>query len=520
MILLRHFKIGPRLAGAFVGFLVLIALLAGLSIKGNDLLGESIRSVYAERAVPVHQLANINDLMQRNRLLVMDMLLQPGAANVEQHNKEFDNNLKKIDATWEDFVKLPKNTKEAELVALLHQQKELYFRSALTPANEAMRTGQYDVASDLYLNQISPLSEQIQKPMDQLMDLKIALAAQEFADAMSTRQWINIMIIGGAGWALLMGIGLAWAITRSITQPIAQAVQMADTVASGNLSEEIYIDGNDEAAQMLHALQAMRHNLLTIVSEMRHGSETIASSSEEVANGGAELSTRTERQAAHLEETSAAITQITATVNRNTETALQANQLAREASQSADSGSDVVGQVVKTMKDISASSHQIAEITTVIDGIAFQTNILALNAAVEAARAGEQGRGFAVVAAEVRQLAQRSAVAAREIKDLIGNSVKQVELGANLVTQAGSSVTGIVAQVQDMTILIEQIARASQEQFTAISQVSDAVNMLDDMTQHNAALVEESAAAAATLKQEAAALANAAKIFKIPQRGF
>jgi len=326
----------------------------------------------------------------------------------------------------------------------------------------------------------------------------------------TTSQWL----VGGiASAAVLVSILLARVVSTSITRPIEQAVKVAETVASGDLRSSFDIEGTDESATLLRALQRMNDSLVKIVGEVRSSSESIATGSSQIAMGNADLSQRTEEQAANLQQTAASMEQLNVTVRQNADTASAATQLAASASDAATQGGAVVGQVVQTMEQITSSSKRIGDIIGVIDGIAFQTNILALNAAVEAARAGEQGRGFAVVASEVRSLAQRSAEAAREIKVLIGTSVSDVENGTRQVAEAGRAMDDIVGRVQRVNGLIAEISAASGEQSRGVSQIGDAVTQLDQVTQQNAALVEESAAAAESLKHQAAHLAQTVSTF-------
>ncbi|WP_395702313.1 methyl-accepting chemotaxis protein [Aquabacterium sp.] len=329
----------------------------------------------------------------------------------------------------------------------------------------------------------------------------------------------TLWLVGGLlALGMVTGALLAWLITRSITGPIRQAVQLAETVAEGDLRAQLTTRRRDEAGQLLAALQRMTENLARIVAGVRGNADSVATASGQIAQGNADLSQRTEEQASNLQQTAASMEQLTATVNHNADTARQAAQLAAQAASVADQGGTVVGQVVATMQDISDSSRRIADIIGTIDSIAFQTNILALNAAVEAARAGEQGRGFAVVAGEVRLLAQRSAEAAREIKSLIGASVEKVEAGSTLVGDAGRTIGEVVAQVRRVNDLIAEISAASNEQSSGIGQIGDAVNQLDQVTQQNAALVEESAAAAESLKQQAAQLTQTVAVFTLAER--
>ena len=315
--------------------------------------------------------------------------------------------------------------------------------------------------------------------------------------------------------ALLLGVALAWFITRSITRPILSAVSVAETVAKGDLTSNIDVNSIDETGQLLNALKAMNDSLVNIVTEVRSGTETMSTASAQIAGGNMDLSARTEAQAGALEETASSMEELTSTVKQNTENARQANQLAQTASEVAVRGGSVVSQVVETMGSINESSRKIVDIISVIDGIAFQTNILALNAAVEAARAGEQGRGFAVVAAEVRNLAQRSATAAKEIKALIGDSVEKVDAGSKLVGQAGVTMDEVVASIKRVTDIMGEITEASREQSAGIDQINTAIISMDNVTQQNAALVEEAAAAAGSMQDQAANLLHVVSVFKL-----
>ena len=325
----------------------------------------------------------------------------------------------------------------------------------------------------------------------------------------------RIWMIGLMVAMVVIGFGMALWIARAVAQPLGFAVEVARRVADGDLTANIEVRSKDETGQLMQALKDMNVSLQKIVGEVRSGTDTIATASSQIAAGNQNLSQRTEEQASSLEETAASMEQLTSTVKQNADNASQANQLAVSASEVAIHGGTVVTQVVSTMGAINTSSKKIVDIIGVIDGIAFQTNILALNAAVEAARAGEQGRGFAVVAAEVRNLAQRSAAAAKEIKSLIDDSVEKVGIGSRLVDQAGSTMGEIVASVRRVTDIMGEITAASQEQTAGIDQINQAISQMDQVTQQNAALVEEAAAAAASLQDQAGALAEVVSGFKL-----
>jgi methyl-accepting chemotaxis protein len=353
----------------------------------------------------------------------------------------------------------------------------------------------------------------------QLAELKKVLAKEEdetskaaSAKAASSRNLAYALMV----LATALGVVGSIVLSRKIVSPLAQAVGVAEVVASGDLSNPIHAKGTDEVAALMTALQRMQSSLANLVAGVRQGAESVASSSGEIEAGNHDLSARTEQQASVLEETAATMEELSATVKQNADNARQANQLAMNASTVAVKGGEVVEQVVATMKGINESSRKIADIISVIDGIAFQTNILALNAAVEAARAGEQGRGFAVVASEVRSLAGRSAEAAKEIKSLIGASVERVEQGSTLVDQAGVTMTEVVGSIKRVNDIMGEISAASSEQASAVSQVGEAVTHIDQATQQNAALVEQMAAAASGLKGQAHDLVETVAAFKLP----
>jgi methyl-accepting chemotaxis protein len=358
-------------------------------------------------------------------------------------------------------------------------------------------------------------SEVLQKGLDKFRNDLVGIAQATTSDGYGSARQIQVSILVSAALATVLALMLVAFVTRPIIAQIEGAVNVADALAQGDLSATFHADGTNEMAHLMAALQRMQTNLAQVVANVREGSESVALVSAEIAQGNQDLSSRTESQASSLEETSASMEQLDAQVKHNADSARQANQLAMNASTVAVQGGEVVAQVVHTMKGINDSSRKIADIIGVIDGIAFQTNILALNAAVEAARAGDQGRGFAVVASEVRSLAGRSAEAAKEIKSLINASVERVEEGTELVDKAGETMTTVVAAIRQVTSLMREISAASNEQASGVAQVGEAVMLMDHATQQNAALVEQMAAAASSLKSQAHELVQVVATFKL-----
>ncbi|MNP92334.1 Methyl-accepting chemotaxis protein II [compost metagenome] len=394
-------------------------------------------------------------------------------------------------------------------------------KGLLTMAEELKRPRQFRDADQMeafgkfLVNECSPLRRQIVADIGTVVTSMQKVVDAKSAEAdLAARQSITI-IIAISAVALLLSIGLGIIISRSITRPLNEAVLVAQTVASGDLTSQINVKSKDETGQLLQALKDMNQSLIGIVDEVRSGTATMATASNQIASGNMDLSSRTEEQASSLEETASSMEELTSTVKQNADNARQANSLSVSASEIAVKGGQVVSEVVVTMNGINDSAKKITDIIGVIDGIAFQTNILALNAAVEAARAGEQGRGFAVVASEVRNLAQRSAAAAKEIKALIDDSVGRVDTGSKLVVQAGATMTEVVDSVKRVTDIMAEIMEASQEQSAGIEQVNQAIAQMDHVTQQNAALVEEAAAAAGSLKDQAAKLEQTVSVFKI-----
>ncbi len=440
--------------------------------------------------------------------------------------KSTDSELAKTFAT--DIANSVKNatvkSKELEALLSLDGEKTRYaqildkrkvYQAAKEATMSAKLAGNAAGATAAFDQQFIPAANAYENSVLEFLQLQRDAINQISKDIDSAYQRSVELLIVLTLLMIAIGITTAVLISRSITRPIDAAVAVTNRISTGDLITPVDVNGNDEIADLLRALAVMKQHLSTTIGNVQLGAVTIATASSEIAAGNLDLSSRTEQQAGSLEETAATMEQLTSTVKQNADNASEANQLARTASETAKKGGVAVAQVVSTMDNISASSKKIVDIIAVIDGIAFQTNILALNAAVEAARAGEQGRGFAVVAAEVRNLAQRSSAAARDIKSLIGQSVEQVTHGATLVSDAGKTMGDIVDSVKRVTDIMSEIAAASIEQRSGIEQVNQALTEMDGVTQQNAALVEQAAAAAESLQNQAASLAEAMSLFRV-----
>ena len=388
-------------------------------------------------------------------------------------------------------------------------------RPELDSAIKAADDGDTVSATLALMTRVAPAETAWRAKLRELIELQNTLNAEATASAEQTQS--SARVVGGLLVLLAIGLGalIAWRITASITAPIGRAVVVAERIARGDLTSQVEVRIHDETGRLLEAIAAMQERLRTLVGEIGQTADSILVASSEVASGNLDLSQRTEQTSHNLQSAASSLVDLTGTVSQSADSARQANQLASTASDAATRGGEVVGQVVRTMDTISASSRKIEDIISVIDGIAFQTNILALNAAVEAARAGEQGRGFAVVASEVRSLAQRSADAAKEIKALIHASVERVEQGTTLVDKAGATMNEVVSAIRRVTDIVGEISAASSEQSAGVAQVGEAVMQMDQATQQNAALVEQSAAAADSLKVQAQQLVQAVAVFRL-----
>lgn len=510
----NNLKIGMRIGLGFATVLVLLALVITLGLNRLSTINESIHTITSDRYAKIVRVNSIYEEVNSIALVMRDTLLFTEQQQLAKELAQIENSKKIID---ENFEVLNKTINSQKGVEILHSA--LASRTTYKESQELFTKlhaeGKLDEAKALLTNPLRPQQQSYLAALKnmivfqtELMDNAVQAAEEQYVSARTTLLALGVLAIG-------LGALIAWLISRSITRPIGEAVKIAETVASGDLSQRIEVKTTDETGMLLSALRAMSDSLVKIVGEVRLGTDTIATASSQIASGNLDLSSRTEEQASSLEETASSMEELTSTVKQNADNARQANQLAVSASSVAEKGGAVVSQVVDTMDEINTSAKKIVDIIGVIDGIAFQTNILALNAAVEAARAGEQGRGFAVVASEVRNLAQRSAAAAKEIKMLIGDSVEKVENGSKLVEQAGATMNEVVESVKRVTDIMTEITAASQEQSAGIEQVNQAIMQMDQVTQQNASLVEEAAAAAESLQGQASNLAKVVSVFKL-----
>ena len=514
---MKNLKIGVRLGG---GFAAVLALLTTLTVVGI------VQMQHASQQTD--ELVNVK---VRNERLIGEWakVIEVNAARTAaawkvsdpEHQKQFEKEMAASSARATEIQDaIGKSQLNAQEQALY--QDVLATRKAYTEVRKnvfkAKNAGDLELGKRLYEGEMAAKRDIYLASLDKLAKLEAQLLDVTAGEIRAGYENGRLLLASLGVAAILLGIACAYWITRSITRPITRAVEVAQAVSTGDLTSDIVVDSTDETGQLMHALKDMNDKLVSIVGQVRASTDSIGTASSEIAAGNLDLSSRTEQQASSLEETASSMEELTSTVKLNADNARSANQLAIDASQIASRGGAVVSEVVSTMGSINDSSRKIVDIISVIDAIAFQTNILALNAAVEAARAGEQGRGFAVVASEVRNLAQRSSQAAKEIKGLIDDSVQKVEAGSQLVDKAGRTMDEIVQSISHVTQIMNQITDASEEQRAGIEQVNQAIGQMDQVTQQNAALVEEAAAAAESMQEQAARLTDVVGLFKLDAR--
>ena len=512
--MLSNFKIGTRLIFGFALMNFLILCIGGASLYNAGAFVEKISDLGERNTKGTAYLAQVANGVWQLRYGISQYIAVPDPASRAAIVKETARWQGQIDEAMQRFLASERTKEEKEALAAFAENYKQY-TEARPRWLQLYGEGKLEEAAEWRGKTILKTGAAMVRALESLVQLQQKAGGEAEKQAIASGdavRWITSM-----GVMLAVGVGVlsAWLMGRSITFPLRAAVRATREVANGTLTMKLERHSEDETGQLMQALKDMNDSLARVVGQVRLGTDTIATASGQIAAGNQDLSQRTEEQASSLEQTAASMEELTGTVKQNADNARQANQLAQSASEVAVKGGAVVGQVVDTMAGINASSRQIVDIISVIDGIAFQTNILALNAAVEAARAGEQGRGFAVVASEVRSLAQRSAAAAKEIKGLIDDSVDKVDTGSQLVAQAGQTMQEIVGSIRRVTDIMGEISAASQEQTTGIEQVNKAITQMDQVTQQNAALVEQASAAAQAMQEQANHLVEAVSVFKL-----
>jgi methyl-accepting chemotaxis protein len=500
---------------AFLGLLILALGLIGMVGMGKA--DHFIEQIYSDQLATSIATSDSKNFLNRARFTLDRAALHPDAPDVANTIKRGLGFIDDAEKSWKEYMALPHDEEEKALADDLQAKRSAYI-SGLLALGKAIGEGDTAETDQLVMKKLTPLYGDFNNASIAMDKFQLKQAKDEFDQADAMFRTIRTVAIAAMLVAAVLMVLASVSLMRSIMGPLEQALEHFDAMSKGDLSTRIEITSRNEMSKLLEGLGRMQAQLASTVHSVREGSMSIATATTEIAAGNLNLSGRTEQQAGSLEETASSLEELTSTVRNNADNARQANQLALTASDVAVRGGQLVSQVVQTMGAINDSSKRIVDIISVIDGIAFQTNILALNAAVEAARAGEQGRGFAVVASEVRSLAQRSAAAAKEIKELITTSVTNVDAGAELVDRAGNTMDEIVTSVRHVTDIMGEIMSAGEEQSSGIDQINRAIGQMDEMTQQNAALVEQAAAAADSLQEQAAALEQLVSVFRI-ERG-
>ena len=509
-----NLKISTRLLFGFGSIVALMVISIIYATVRMQAIGEANTKTVRVDWPSAQAAVQLEIAAQDSAIRVFSLLIITDKSQRAAQYTQIDKNKKVIDSAMSTLEKIASDATEKQLLAKIQVAQKAYMASFLQVADlvEADdRDGAVKVMNVETASKLASLMKEVEA-LVAFQSHELDVSGTKSSNAISN-SLVTMLALGV--FAVLIGAGLAIWLTRAITKPLNEAVHIAKRVAAGDLTTQINVTSENETGQLLQALKEMNQSLDSTVGKVRVSAETISIGSSEIASGNQDLSARTESQSSSLEETASSMEELTSTVKQNADNARQANQLVLSASSVAARGGQVVSQVVDTMSSIKDSSRKIVDIIGVIDGIAFQTNILALNAAVEAARAGEQGRGFAVVAGEVRSLAQRSASAAKEIKQLISDSVEKVEDGGKLVDEAGQTMELIVTSVKQVADIMSEITAASQEQSAGIEQVNDAISQMDEMTSQNAALVEEAAAAAESMLEQSQTLTQAVSFFKL-----
>ncbi|MDF3831668.1 methyl-accepting chemotaxis protein, partial [Cupriavidus basilensis] len=499
----NNIQIKTLLRGAMAMLSLLLILVGAAGLLGISRSNDALRETYGNQLASAQALSE--SMLGTTRMrLALDRGVMPGdsagAKAIVDRSMVF---VDSAEAAWKRYMALPQDDEEKALATELDRRRKDFMEQGVQPLQKALLEGNAEQALAIAKTKMPELQVNMTSAYDNLQKFQFRTGEANFNDAQSHFQLVRVLSFALIGVGMLVAVLCTVTLHRAIVRPVEEALKVFERIAAGDLTSRITNVSRNEIGRMMQALVAMQDSLSNIVAQVRGGTDSIASATQQIATGNLDLSQRTEEQASSLEQTAASMEELTSAVRQNADNARQAGVLATDASQIALKGGDVVGRVVDTMNEINGSSRKVVEIIGVIEGIAFQTNILALNAAVEAARAGEQGRGFAVVAGEVRTLAQRSAAAAKEIEALISESGQRVESGTRLVAEAGQTMGEIVGAVKRVTDIMNEISAATQEQTSGIEQVNQAVAQMDQVTQQNAALVEEAAAAAGALEEQA-----------------
>lgn len=509
-----NMKIGMRLAIGFGLVLALMVALAGLAIKSMSDINARVQSMYNQELLTINALDDTKTAAYRLHSDALEHILTDRVDTRQHIEGVIDEHILRLDTYIEEYSAKHLSDWEKNLIKTFGRGVQNYAKTVQERIIPLSNAGRKTEATNLARGVAFKEFHEARGAVNLLIEDQVARAKWRYENAMADYKqalWVvGVLLVA----AIVLGLSVALVVARSVTRPLAQAVKAAEAVANGDLSSRIEVRGRDETGQLLAAMKNMTEKLSAIVTEVRSGAVSVAAASMQISQGNINLSQRAQEQASSLEETAASMEEMTSTVKQNADNASLANQLVADARSQAEAGGVVVTQAIGAMDAINTSSRKIDDITSVIDEIAFQTNLLALNAAVEAARAGEQGRGFAVVAAEVRNLAQRSASAAKEIKELIKDSVEKVRIGSEFVDASGQTLAEIVGSVKKVDGIVAEIAAASQEQSSGIEQVNKAVIQMDQLTQQNAALVEEAAAASKSMDDEAQHLMQVVAFFK------